>query len=228
MRLRLLAVTMFLLSAAHVLAHRLDEYLQGTIVSIEKNRVSAEMTLTPGVAVFPRLIAEMDTDGNGVISPSEQDAYTRRMLHDLSLRIDGRALTPQLRSVEFPAIEEMKEGRGEIRVAFGASLPPGGADRKLVIENRHEPGISAYQVNCLVPRDRDIRISAQKRNYTQSFYELDFTQAGVRSDSSMLGWLNGNRRPLGTVALIVFAWLALLWGQRSMRPKVGLARFLRR
>jgi len=36
-------------------AHRLDEYLQGTIVSIEKTQVRAQMTLTPGVAVFERL-----------------------------------------------------------------------------------------------------------------------------------------------------------------------------
>ena len=35
-------------------AHRLDEYLQGTIISVEKNRLHAEMTLTPGVAATLR------------------------------------------------------------------------------------------------------------------------------------------------------------------------------
>ena len=34
----------------------------------EKNRVDAQMTLTPGVAVFATLIADIDTDANGVIS----------------------------------------------------------------------------------------------------------------------------------------------------------------
>jgi hypothetical protein len=79
-------------------------------------------------------------------------------------------LSPNCRSsgsrTEFPTIEDMKKGRGEIRIAFSANLPPDGAERKLVIENRHEAGISAYQVNCLAPRDPDNRIAAQKRNYT--------------------------------------------------------------
>lgn len=62
-------------------------------------------------------------------------------------------------------------------------------------------------MNCLVPRDPDIRIVAQNRNYSQSLYELDFAQAGERS---------GVEKPLGTVALLVVAWLALLWGQRAL------------
>ena len=33
-------------------AHRLDEYLQATTIALEKNRVHAELRLTPGVAVF--------------------------------------------------------------------------------------------------------------------------------------------------------------------------------
>ena len=79
------------------------------------------------VAVFPLLLADMDTDGTGAISTLEQHAYVVRILRDLSLKIDGQPLKPQLLSTEFPAIEEMKEGRGEIRIEFEANLPS--ADR---------------------------------------------------------------------------------------------------
>ena len=61
--------------------------------------------------------------------------------------------------MEFPTIGNMKkkEGRGEIRMAFDADLPPAGARRKLILENRHQSRIAAYGVNCPVPRDPEIR-----------------------------------------------------------------------
>jgi len=221
MKPALSAIAIFLLAGPPVFAHRLDEYLQGTILSIEKNRVEAQITLIPGVAVFPLLIAEIDTDRDGVISAIEQHAYAVRILRDLSLKIDGRLLTPQLLSMQFPAIDEMKDGRGEIRIEFDAKLPSGGPDRKLTFENRHQSRIAAYQVNCLVPRDPGIRILKQNRNYTQSLYELDFAQAGVRSNPLSLRWLTSSEKPLGMVALVVAAWLALFWGQRA-RPLKGV------
>jgi hypothetical protein len=204
-----------LLAGTPARAHRLDEYLQGTILTVEKNRMDALITLTPGVAVFPVLIADIDTDGSGSISATEQRAYADRVLADLSLKIDGQPLTPRLLSMEFPGIEEMKEGRGEIRIEFEANLPSGGPNRKLILENHHQSGIAAYQVNCLVPRDRDIRILAQKRNYTQSFYELDYVQAGMVSTSRPAAWMQAIGKPLETMALLVFGWLALLWALRS-------------
>lgn len=215
------AAAILLLAAAPAFPHRLDEYLQGAIIAVEKTRVDVEITLTPGVAVFSRLIPEIDTDGNGVISAAEQQAYVARILRDLSLKLDGQPLTPRLLSMEFPAIEDMKEGRGEIRIEFDAALPAGGPNRKLTLENHHQNRIAAYQVNCLVSRDPDIRILAQKRNYSQSFYELDFVQAGVPSNARSLAWLAALQKPLGTVGLLLIAWLALLWGQRA-RPGRGV------
>ncbi len=176
MKPTLAAAAIFLLAGKPGFAHRLDEYLQGTIISIGENRVYAQITLTPGVAVFPILLADIDTDGNGVISAVEQRAYAGRILQDLSLKIDNQPLAPELLSMEFPSIEEMKAGRGEIRIEFSGNLPGGGPNRRLIFENHHQTRIAAYQVNCLIPRDPNIRIRAQNRNYSQSFYELEFVQ----------------------------------------------------
>ena len=210
-----LAAAILTVAATPACAHRLDEYLQGTIISIEKNRVEAQMTLTPGVAVFPSLIANIDTDANGVISETEQHAYALSVLRDLALSIDGHRLTPRLLSARFPAVDEMREGRGEIQLDFGADLPDGGSDRKLTLENHHQRWISAYQVNCLVPRDPEIRIRAQNRNFSQSFYELDFVQAGVRSSLQSLAGSPGAPKWLGTVALLLVPWVASLWRRRA-------------
>jgi hypothetical protein len=212
---KLSAFVLLLLAGTSVSAHRLDEYLQGTILSVAKNRLDAEITLTPGVAVFPVLVADIDRDADGAISQAEQHAYARRVLGDLSLTIDGHSLRPHLTSAQFPAIGEMKEGRGEIRIVFDADLPRGGASRKLIFENHHQSGIAAYQVNVLVPRDPDIRIVSQNRNPSQSLYELNFVQAGALSGAPVLAFIEGARWPLGTFALIVAAWLAVLWGPRS-------------
>jgi hypothetical protein len=203
---------LFLLLAAQARAHRLDEYLQGTLLSVEKNRMSAEMTLTPGVAVFRVVLANLDTNSDGVVSAEERQAYAAGVLQDLSLRIDGRALTPRLRSVQIPGIAELEAGTGEIRVAFDADLPPGGPSRKLILENHHLSRIAAYQVNCLVSRDPAIHILEQKRNYLQSVYELDFTQP---SPTLSLAWFPDIGKPLATIALLSLAWIALLWKRQS-------------
>jgi hypothetical protein len=199
------------------LAHRLDEYLQGTILSVEKGRMQAQITLTPGVAVYRIVLAQIDADADGVISKTEQQVYAGRVLRDLSLTLDGHRLTPRLVSVEFPAIEEMKEGSGEIRIEFNADLPRSGPNRRLTIENHHQSRIAAYQVNCLVSRDPDIRIVAQNRNYSQSRYELDYVQSGVGSPA----WWSDDRGWLVTLALLLFARLAFLWRQRTGTPHVA-------
>ena len=103
----------------------------------------------------------------------------------------------------------MKEGRGEIRIEFSAEVPRNGPNRKLTLENHHQSRIAAYQVNCLVPRDPDIRIVAQNRNYSQSLYELDYVQAGVHS-----GW-SADQVWVGAVALLLFARFAFLWRRRA-------------
>jgi len=201
-------------------AHRLDEYLQATMISVEKDRIHAEVRLTPGVAVFPVVFAEIDTNADGILSEAEQRTYAERVLRDLSISIDGVPLKPRLVSVRFPAIGELKEGLGEIQLALEATLPAGGVDRRLIFENHHERWISAYLMNSLVPRDPNIRIREQTRNYQQSFYQLDYVQAGLGPLSftgwpTTLAWLSA--------ALLLCVRLALFWRRRVTR-QVRLSR----
>lgn len=189
-------------------AHRLDEYLQATIIRVEKDRVQAQLNLTPGVAVFPALLADIDTDADGAISTAEQRAYAQRVLADLSLAMNGEPLRLRLVTANFADIEDLKQGRGAIEIEFIADVPGSGRNRRLIFENHHETRIAAYLVNCLMPRDPDIRITAQKRNYQQSLYELNYVQAGVPQGPLSAWWA-------GIAALLLLTRLALLWRRRA-------------
>ncbi len=193
---------MIALTSVGASAHRLDEYLQATLFTVERGRVQGEITLTPGVAAFHFVMAGIDGDKNGVLSESEQRAYGERVLRDVTLTVDGRAVQPAFRQARFPTVEAMREGSGEIRVEFEGVLPRGGgARRKLIFENHHLSGISAYQVNCLVSPDAGLRLGVQSRNDSQSHYELEFEQqAGLFERDE----------PLEAIGLLGFGVVALL------------------
>jgi hypothetical protein len=213
-----------------VSAHRLDEYLQATTISVEHGNIHAQMRLTPGVAVLPTVLAAIDTNGDGVLSAAEQRAYADRVLRDLSLTVDGDRLPLRLISWKFPKVTEMKEGLGEIQLEFNADVPHSGRNRRLVFENHHQSRIAVYLVNCLVPRDPDIQVTAQRRNYQQSHYELDYVQAGVLPSSypSAAGRSGAWRRVGMAAALLLLAPFAWLWwrarvGKATIAQKDGLS-----
>jgi len=157
-------------------AHRIDEYLQATLLSVESERVQASMRLVPGEALAPSVIAGIDSDGDGVFSEAEQHAYAQRVLNDLSINVDAVATPPTLVSWHFPAPAQMREGLGEVLIDYMVTLPKHAGDRTFVLVNRHRSDQSVNLVNVLAPGDATIRILDQKRNPNQSRYELDFRQ----------------------------------------------------
>lgn len=199
MRNKLVIATVLLAAlAAPAFAHRLNEYLQATLLTIGKDQVAVSMRLIPGVDISSTVVNGVDTDRDGIISEAEGRAYARLVLADVSLRIDGIPLEPELTSVTFPAIDDIKEGTGEIHIEFTAALTPGrSSSRTLVFENHHQSPISAYLVNTLMRRDRDIRVISQHRTENQSSYELEYAQddetAGRRSSgvSTLVGSMGG-------------------------------------
>jgi HupE/UreJ protein len=93
--------------------------------------------------------------------------------------------------VSYPSIQQMNNGVGEIQIEFTAELSGGNGNRKLVIENHHQSRISAYLVNCLKPVERDIRVVAQNRNETQSFYQLSYVRGDDRDGEPFSRWWSG-------------------------------------
>src|SRR6476659_4018767 len=97
-----------------VFAHRLDEYLQATLVSIEPGGVRVQINLTPGVAVADQVLGLVDRDHDDLISTNETAAYAELLKRDLTLRLDRRDLELKLIASEFPAPGELRTGWGII------------------------------------------------------------------------------------------------------------------
>jgi hypothetical protein len=174
------------------LAHRLDEYLQATTISVSRDRVQLQMRLAPGVAVASTVLDSLDTDANGVISALEQRAYAEQVLRDVSLTVDGERVPLRLVTSSFASVDELRRGLGENMLDFDAKLPSCSGSRRLVFANTHRQRIATYLVNALVPRDPRITVTSQSRDYPQSTYEMSFVEAaaGARfvSLDSLVRW----------------------------------------
>ncbi len=105
--------------------HRLDEYLQAILVSINTTQIHGSMRLIPGVAVSSKVILAADSNGDGQFSIAEQQDYANKVLRDLTITENGQSLSPRLQAVSFPSASEMKEGLGEIRIEFTVEPPSG-------------------------------------------------------------------------------------------------------
>lgn len=171
----LLLVGFFVLPSTS-LAHRLDEYLQATLVTIEPGEIRLQINLTPGVAVAEQVLSRIDRNRNGTISTNEATAYATLLLRELSLRLDQRKVELKLGSLNFPAPTELRTGLGIIQIELSAiigSLAEG--PHTFLLENRHLRTLSVYLFNAAQPRSASVHIIRQKRNETQSTGEIEFT-----------------------------------------------------
>lgn len=156
-------------------AHRLDEYLQATLVAIAPRCVEIDLSLTAGVAVVSNVVAVMDINGNQVISPQEERAYGERVLGELTASVDDARVALRLMGTKFPGMGEIREGLGSIQLTFEGPLPRlNSGVHQLKIENRHLPAISQYLMNALVPESPMILIRHQERNEAQTLYTVTF------------------------------------------------------
>src|SRR5689334_6761081 len=104
-------------------AHRLDEYLQATLISIDIDHVDLEMELTAGVAKAAEVFSWIDTNRDGGISETEGQAYAREMLRSVALSVDGKSVPVTLIESRFPQFRDMSLGVGSIRLRASAKIP---------------------------------------------------------------------------------------------------------
>jgi hypothetical protein len=170
----LLFLALLTLPAA-VFAHRLDEFLQATIVVVEPDHVRLQINLTPGVAVAGQVLALIDRNRDGMISTNEAGAYCELVKRELVVQLDHRDLKLILTSSYFPGAAELRTGWGFIQMEFSAT--PGklsAGPHSLTIENRHLRSVSVYLVNAAQPASGSVQIIKQTRNENQSSGEIEF------------------------------------------------------
>jgi hypothetical protein len=170
-------------------AHRIDEYLQATLLSVEHDRVELAIDLTAGTNVASRVLALIDTDRDGEISPAEGAAYAQSVLGSIVISIDGRAVPVRLLDSHFAEFRDMTSGIGTTRLRATATFPPAIAGRHQVYyRNTHQSEIGAYLVNALVPTDKEIQINEQRRDYLQREVTIEF-RVGSATAWSPIWWL---------------------------------------
>ena len=156
-------------------AHRLDEYLQATRISVARGHVTAEVSLTPGAAVAGSVISAIDRDRNGEISAAEGLASAEGVVNSFSLEVDGLRRGLALDEHRIPSAE-IRRGEGVIRLRASAPIFADAVGRhRLSFSNTHRSDIGVYLVNALVPEDSQIGINGQSRDMLQREFHMEYT-----------------------------------------------------
>lgn len=156
-------------------AHRLDEYLQATVIDPGRDHVMLRLRLTPGVDVADRVIARIDTNRDGMLSVGEKRAYALQIAKDLSVSLNGTSVTLRPEGGVFPTIAAMKAGTGIIMLQFESKAIRTKAYNRLIYSNSATGPDVVYLVNCLMPADPAVHIDEQTRSANQASYEVSFS-----------------------------------------------------
>jgi hydrogenase/urease accessory protein HupE len=181
MRKTLLIFWAVLLLSPAAFAHRLNEYLEATTISLSRHKVLLELRLTPGVAITSDVLKNIDLNSDNRISGSEQRAYLSQLDRDFSITLDGSSVTLKAVSYSFPTVENMRKGIGDIIIGYVANIEKQGSAHQLTVQNKHYSTVAVYLVNCLLPSDTTIRVNNQTRSINQSDYRLNFTNGTVKN-----------------------------------------------
>jgi hypothetical protein len=199
--------------AVQASAHRIDEILQATLVSIEPPRVELRLRLNPGADLAGIFLRMVDGDGNGELSAGETRAYAELVRRSLDVELDGRPLVLGVEAVEATDPEKLRSGTGAFVVELAAETGPmGGGSHCLAFANRHLPELSAFLVNAVVPRTPGIEIGRQERDDLQRQARIHFVVAGDPS-----GIVRDRKGPpaVGTAAAVLAFLCAAGWRWRG-------------
>jgi hypothetical protein len=189
-------------------AHRLDEYLQATLIGVTPNGIDVEIHLTPGVAILPGLMTVLDQDRDGRISSAEEQAYVARVLREVELRVDGVPAPLSPIESKFPTLGAMREGLGTIAIKM--HTPRTG--HVLRFENRHLPQVSVYLVNCLAAPSDGLVVGRQVRDEAQRSLEFEYSfGAGEAPGPRVAGITLGLFWPVAIGMLLVARLLVLFY-----------------
>jgi hypothetical protein len=208
----LLAFFTLVLLAPCASAHRLDEYLQATQISVGKDRIVVDIYLTPGTTVAPAILTTIDKNRDGSISSEERVTYGQSVLKSVRLLIDDKPRELSLLSGDYPPMEQMGAGIGMIHLKLATSARTDSEGvHALIFENRFDSGESVYLANAMLPLDRAVTINHQQRDVLQRNLQIDYEIGIVRADYYGSAWT--------LVALVVSIGSVRYWLYRSTAAK---------
>jgi hypothetical protein len=192
--------------AGRAFPHRLDEYLQATLIGVTRDGIDVEIQLTPGVAMLPVLMSVIDQDRDGRISAEEERSYVDRVLREVELRVDRVPAPLSLIESHFPILEAMREGGGTIGIKLHAAR----SGHELRFENRHLPRVSAYLVNCLAAPSDGLVVRRQVRDEAQRSIEFEYSLGAGSVTGPRAAWIALRQFWPAGIGMLLVARMAVL------------------
>lgn len=185
-----------------VFAHRLDEVLLTSQVSIEPTRIVIDVYVTPGVLVARQFLENLDPLGDGV-NDTDLDAFAAALLRRFTLWSDGVQLKPMVVAADAAPTADLLEGTGAVHVSVEAGSDGAAGQHFVEIANLYEPGVSIYLANAMLPPSDRVAIHAQTRDERQQRLRVDYSVAPRAI------W------PFGILAATLALAAAAYWRRRS-------------
>ena len=187
-----LAVLTAVLAGSSVSTHRLDECLQAARIAVEPGYIDVELTLTPGVAVAPAIVSDIDRNRDGSMSSDEKRAYVASVLAAVQLEVDGRSLRLDAGHTTVDDLAALQRGEGTIRLQSRAALPDlSEGPHQVFFRNAYRRDISVYLANALVPESDRVAVRSQLHDSEQRELTIDYVLSARRPASIPL-WLLGS------------------------------------
>ena len=181
--------------------------------AIEKGRLQAQITLTPGVAVFPIVMAEIDADADGAISEAEAAGVCRAgsprfVDHDRRPSLDAPiGIDP----ISEDRRDERRNAARSSSTSMRICLAAAAAEDSIFRKSSPKPDRSLPGELSRPSRPARFGSSARSATILQSHYQLDYVDAGVLPNAQFFTWWSADRGWLAALALALFARFALIW-----------------
>jgi len=157
-------------------AHRLDELLQATRISVDASSIQIELALSPGVDVADGFIQSIDLNHDGTLDDGEVRDFGRHVAGALTLSVDRHALPLSVAQWQVEPIDALRQGIGTIRLVARAEAGVASGRHVLMFGNQFQPAGSVYLVNALTPADSHIHFGQPQRDAQQRTFTIDYVR----------------------------------------------------
>lgn len=200
---------LFVLSPAPAGAHPLDEAMQFSTLTLDKDQITIEIEIMVGPLLVDRIDDAVDTDHDGQFSAAEQQAWGQQLTHHVSLRVDDRAIPLRLLYVRVPTFRALINGQECVFVRYQANLgavsdPPDSTHRVTYVNNYMEK-LSFYATSVLIRDGVDMDIWGWRDDGSVYHFNYRLTNAPTPTPTLSLTATSPSSTPTSTSPLATTA-----------------------
>lgn len=145
----ILASALILIPMRPARAHPADMYFHTHQVSLSPDGIRITWEMVPGPLIAQSIWVEADLNQDELVSPQEALAWSKPVVANLRVALDGTTLPLELQSVDWPSgISRFFAGEESIRIQLQGSWPePPAREHEIEIQNLFIPGSSVSWFN---------------------------------------------------------------------------------